>query len=60
MVSPITFLKQAYEELQVVIWPTRKEVIRLTIVVIGISLAVGIYIGGLDFVFTKLLQYIIR
>lgn len=60
MVAPITFLRETQDELKKVIWPTRKEVVRLTIVVILISLIVGLYIGGLDFVFTKLLQVVVK
>lgn len=55
MVTPITFLKQTYDELQKVKWPTRNEITRLTLVVIFISFAIGLYIGGIDFVLTKLM-----
>lgn len=39
-----------------VTWPKRDEVVRLTAVVILLSLIVGIYVGALDFSFTKLLE----
>ena len=55
MTSPRAFLLETYDELQKVVWPTRDEVVRLTIIVIFISVAVGLYIGGLDYVFTKLM-----
>jgi len=55
-ISPIKFLKEVKAELKQVTWPTKKEVIRLTGVVIIICLAVGVYIGILDFIFTKLIQ----
>jgi len=60
MLSPLTFLTQTWEELQKVIWPTRDEIIRLTSVVILVSLMVGLFIGGLDFVFTKVLSLLIK
>jgi preprotein translocase subunit SecE len=55
MLSPLTFLRQTVSELQKVTWPTQQEVIRLTIVVILVSIIVGLYIGGLDLLFTKIL-----
>ena len=42
-----------------VTWPKRDEVIKLTLIVIAISTIVGIYVGGLDFIYTKLLALII-
>ncbi|MBI1919237.1 preprotein translocase subunit SecE [Candidatus Microgenomates bacterium] len=59
MVSPITFLKEVRSELTKVIWPTPAEVIRLTWLVILISLAVGLFIGALDFIFTKTFSFLI-
>ncbi len=59
-VGPITFLKQARAELSKVIWPTRAETIKLTLVVIGISVATGIFIGGLDIFFVKLTELLIK
>jgi len=41
-------------------WPTRQEVIRLTLVVITVSLIVGLFLGVLDFSFTKLLGIFIK
>ena len=54
--SPITFTKQAVDELKKVTWPTRDEVIRLTVAVIAISVVVGLFLGGIDFVLTKTLE----
>ncbi len=54
--NPLNFLKEVKTELTKVTWPTRTEALRLTAIVIGVSLAVGIYLGGLDYVFTKLTE----
>ncbi|OGK38737.1 preprotein translocase subunit SecE [Candidatus Roizmanbacteria bacterium RIFCSPHIGHO2_12_FULL_41_11] len=59
MASPVIFLKEVQEELKKVVWPTRDEVIRLTFVVILISLVVGLFLGGIDFILTKLTQILI-
>ena len=58
--SPVAFLKEARDELKKVVWPTRQEVIRLTFVVIVISLIVGLFLGGLDFVFVKIIGTVIK
>jgi len=60
MATPVGFLSEVRDELKKVVWPTRQEIIRLTVVVIAISLLVGIFLGGLDFIFTKLISIIIR
>jgi len=58
--SPISFLRETKDELKKVVWPTRQEVIRLTFVVIAVSLIVGLFLGGLDFVFTKILETVVK
>jgi len=52
----IPFLKEVRLEMKKVNWPTRQETVRYTLIVIGISVAVAIFLGGLDFVFTTLLN----
>ncbi|OGY17714.1 MAG: preprotein translocase subunit SecE [Candidatus Chisholmbacteria bacterium RIFCSPHIGHO2_12_FULL_49_9] len=58
--SPIQFIRQSIEELKKVSWPTRTETAKLTLIVIAVSVAVGLYIGALDFLFTKLVELIIQ
>ncbi len=50
---PVRFLREVGHELKMVTWPTRAETIRSTLIVIMISVGVGIYIAGLDLLFTK-------
>ena len=47
------FLDEAWSELKKVSWPTREQVRNLTILVLAVSLAVGIYITVFDFIFTE-------
>jgi preprotein translocase subunit SecE len=56
----VSFLREVRVELSKVTWPSKEDVIRLTSVIIGISVIVGAYIGGLDLIFTKMLEYIIK
>ena len=57
---PVSFFRETRGELKKVVWPTRQETIRLTLVVIIISLIVGIFLGGLDFVFVKIIGIIVK
>ncbi len=54
-----TFIREAREELKKVNWPTRKELIESTKVVIVASILLAAFIGLLDFVLTKLTNLII-
>lgn len=55
MKAAISYLKDVRLELSKVVWPKKEEVIKLTSIVFIISGAVGLYVGGLDYIFTKLL-----
>jgi len=50
------FLKEVGLEIKKVTWPTKKEIFKNTLLVIGISLALAVFLGGLDFLFKKLLE----
>ncbi len=52
----ITFLKEVRLEMKKVNWPTRKETVRYTLIVIGVSVVVSMFLGGLDFAFTTILN----
>lgn len=52
----IIFLKEVRLEIRKINWPTRQKTIRYTIIVLGVSAAVAMFLGGLDFVFTMLLN----
>ncbi len=53
-VAPGKFLREVISELKKVTWPTREETVKLTVVVIVISVLVGAFIGGLDSLFVKI------
>jgi len=58
--GPVVFLKEVKAELSKVVWPTRDEVIKLTVVVVIVSAVIGIYVGGLDLLFTKLTDVLVK
>ncbi|MBI4991601.1 MAG: preprotein translocase subunit SecE [Candidatus Harrisonbacteria bacterium] len=54
-----SFLQESRQELARVNWPSRQDTIRLTGVVILLSLLVAVFLGGLDFLFTYLLELLL-
>jgi len=59
-VAPVQFMKEVVAELKKVTWPTRAETIKLTAVVIAISVIVGLFIGGLDITFLRLTSIVFK
>ena len=55
----IAFLVAVWAELQRVQWPDRRQLTQLTGVVLFFVLIVGAYLGGLDAIFSKLIQEIL-
>ena len=53
------YLTESWSELKKVAWPTRETVIRLTILVVAVSIGVGIYIFVLDSIFNTLVDQVI-
>lgn len=53
------FIQESRQEIRRVEWPTRSIVIKLTFVVVFISLGVSVYLGVLDYAFTKALELFI-
>ncbi|XOU95063.1 MAG: preprotein translocase subunit SecE [Candidatus Kerfeldbacteria bacterium] len=45
----ISYFKESKEELKKVVWPSKKETIKYTILVIGISFVTAVFLGALDF-----------
>ena len=57
----VRFFQEAKEELLKVNWPSKKQTINYTLLVIAVSLAVAGFLGGLDSVFGYILRtYIIK
>ncbi len=55
----ISYIKASKSELKKVVWPTRKQTTNHTLLVIGFSLAVAIFLGVVDFGLSKLVELIL-
>ncbi len=59
MLKVTTYINEVIREIKKVTWPSKKQTQNMTLLVIGVSLAVGLYIGLLDTIFQKLMANII-
>ncbi len=59
-IKPLIFFSEVKTELAKVVWPSREETIRLTGIVILISLIVGLFVGALDYILTIITALIIK
>jgi preprotein translocase subunit SecE len=54
------FLAEVRNEMGRVTWPSRKEVYATTVVVILTSILFGVYLGALDLLLDRMMQWIYR
>jgi len=52
--SPVRFLREVFDELRKVVWPTWGELYRYTLVVIFTVIVLGAFIGGVDYALGEL------
>ncbi|MEK7209252.1 MAG: preprotein translocase subunit SecE [Patescibacteria group bacterium] len=53
------YLKETQVELKQVNWPTRRQTVSFTFLVIGFSFLVAAFLGVFDFIFVSLLELIV-
>lgn len=56
MSSLINYIKETRAELAHVSWPTRRQAVALTVVVIVISVATAAFLGFFDYLFSLVLE----
>lgn len=54
------FFEEARAEFKHVNWPTRAEALRLTSVVVALSIALAIFLGAFDYFFASGIGYLIK
>jgi preprotein translocase subunit SecE len=52
--APLRFLREVYEELRKVVWPTAGELYRYTLVVLFTVVLLGAFIGGTDYLLSEI------
>ncbi len=58
--KPIQFISEVREELYKVTFPATQEVVRLTIIVIAVSVSISLFLAGLDYIFGQLLSILTK
>lgn len=47
----VKYFKETRAELRKVTWPTREEAKNLTLIIVGVTLAMAVFLGLLDYIF---------
>jgi preprotein translocase subunit SecE len=51
-----TFFREVWVELKKTSWLSQKEVLRYTFVVLGFTVVVAAFLGGLDYIFSEIIK----
>ena len=54
-----SFLQETREELNKVIWPSREQTIRYTVLVVIVAVSVGLFLGGIDYILTQVTTFLL-
>ncbi len=57
--NPLDFVREVRSELRKCAWPSQRETVNLTAVVLAFSIAVGLFLGGADFLFQELFRFVL-
>ena len=61
VISGITnYIKEVRGEMEKVVWPTRGQTVRMSLLVLAVSIVMGIFIGGMDYLFSNILSAILQ
>jgi preprotein translocase subunit SecE len=60
MTKVLDFLTEVKVELEKVVWPNSKNTFKLTVMVIVVTLIVGFFIGGIDYLLVQLTQLLLN
>ncbi len=56
----VRYLKETRAELRKVSWPTREEATNLTLIVLGVTVAMAVFLGAVDLLFQTLIGLIVK
>jgi preprotein translocase subunit SecE len=56
----LVYLKQVKVEGKKINWPTREKTMSYSLIVIIIAIVVAVFLGGLDFIFSSGVKFLIR
>ena len=53
------YLRETRAELRKVVWPTREEAVNLTAIVVATIVAMSVFLGFFDYLFTAFFRFLI-
>jgi len=53
------FFKEVWVEMKRVSWLSQKDVLRYTLIVLGVTIGAAAFLGGLDYIFTSIIKIFI-
>jgi len=56
----VRFLRETRSELRKVVWPTRREALNMTAIVLAVTLLMAAGLGVIDWLFTRLFALVVR
>ena len=56
----VRYLRETRAELRKVVWPSRQEATRLSLIVISVTAGMSLVLGLVDYLFSRLIGLIIR
>jgi preprotein translocase subunit SecE len=55
----VRYFKETRAELRKVTWPTRQQATNLTLIVLAVTLAMALFLGAFDLIFSALIRQIL-
>jgi preprotein translocase subunit SecE len=59
MLKPANYFSEVIREVKKVSWPSKEQTQEKTLLVLVVSIIIGLYIGVLDFIFSKVLGILV-
>lgn len=56
----VRFLRETRSEVRKVVWPTRREALNMTAIVLGVTILMAAGLGLVDWLFSKLFAFAVR
>ena len=53
------FFKEVWVEMKRVSWLSQKDVLRYTLIVLGVTAVSALFLGGLDYIFTEIIKVLV-
>ena len=54
------YFREVYSEMSRVVWPSREQAMNLTAIVVVVMLALGAFLGVIDFAFEQVFEALLR